>query len=253
MPKDPILQQILLITDGCSNEGTDPVYIAQAARDRGIATSVIGIVDEGSLGDQGRREAQNIAEAGGGMCRIVRATDLASTMQMVTRQTMQLTLHQVVNAELRELMGHDTDALPPETRAKVARMVETMGEEIPVQLALVIDVSASMTTKMPSVREAVRDLEFGLGARVGRYDLTIITYPGPRGQQAEIHEALAPGDSVADAIGLLRPAGNTPTGPALDLAVKAMLRSGERSGLLESRTPAGRDDEETGTMRHYVI
>ncbi|MCY0876208.1 MAG: VWA domain-containing protein [Firmicutes bacterium] len=252
MPKNPILQQILLITDGCSNEGTDPVYIAQAARDRGITTSVIGILDEGSLGDQGRREAQNIAEAGGGMCRIVRAADLSSTMQMVTRQSMQLTLHQVVNAELRELMGQDANGLPPETRAKVARMVETLGEEMPVQLALVIDVSASMSTKMPSVKEAIRDLEFGLGARVGRYELTVITYPGAR-EHAEIQKALAPGESVADAIGLIRPAGNTPTGPALDLAVKSILRAAERLDFTESRPQLDDSDEESGSMRHYVI
>lgn len=186
------------------------------------------------------------------MCRIVRAADLSSTMQMVTRQTMQLTLHQVVNAELRELMGHDADALPPETRAKVARMVETMGEEIPVQLVLVIDVSASMSAKMPSVREAVRDLEFGLGARVGKYELTVITYPGVR-QQAEVQEALAPGASVADAIGKIRPAGNTPTGPALDLAVKTILGAGQIAERLQGHARLASDDEGSGTMRHYVI
>lgn len=250
MPKLALLQQILLITDGCSNMGTDPVYVSQKARERGIVTSVIGIVDEGSLGEQGQREAENIASAGGGMCRIVRSADLSSTMQMVTRHTMQLTLHQVVNAELRELMGQDAAQLPPETRVKVARMVETMGEEMPVHLALVIDVSASMTPKMPSVCEAVRDLEFGLSARLGRYRLTVLSYPGAMGEAADLHQPLGVGASVADAIGHIRPSGNTPTGPALEIAVRTLQLASPEWTLLDEEKD---DSEDTGAMRHYVV
>lgn len=222
MWKEPILQQILLITDGCSNEGTDPVYVAQMARAHGIATSVIAIVDEGSLGDQGIREAQNIAEAGGGMCRIVRVADLSRTMQMVTRQTLQLTLHQVVNAELRQLMGQETEALPPETRSKVAHLVETMSEDVAILLGLVIDVSASMNAKMNSVREAVRDLEFGLTARSGTHQLTVFTYPGALGEAVDVHRTSGENGSVADIIGAIRPSGNTPTGPALEFAMNSL-------------------------------
>ena len=223
MPGEPMLRQLLLITDGCSNLGTDPVYIAQVGRGRGIATSVIGIVDDGALGERGRTEARNIAEAGGGMCRIVRATDLAQTVQMVTRQTMQLTLGQVVNAELRGIIGGDADALPPETRSKVAGVVDRMSEEVLLELGLVIDVSASMTSKMNAVREAIRDLEFGLTARTGESDMFVVTYPGEQGETAVLHRRIGSAGMIADVIGGLRPAGNTPTGPALELALHTML------------------------------
>lgn len=242
------LRQLLLITDGCSNAGKDPVYVAQVARDRGVVTSVIGIIDDGALGEKGRREAQNIAEAGGGMCRIVRVEDLAHTMQMVTRQTMQLTLHEVVNAELRQLVGGESEGLPPATKTKVARFVDTLTEEVAVEIALVVDISASMSGKMAAVREAVRDLEMGLAARTGLHRLIVVTYPGPNGEAAELHEDVP--KSIADAIGALRTAGNTPTGPALELAVTALATNGLGTA---KRPSAGEDDDMEGRMRHYVV
>jgi len=41
------LKQILLITDGYSNDGEDPIAIARLAQEFGIAVNVIGI-----MGDQ---------------------------------------------------------------------------------------------------------------------------------------------------------------------------------------------------------
>ncbi|MCY0869709.1 MAG: hypothetical protein OWT27_03865 [Firmicutes bacterium] len=218
-----ILRQILLITDGCSNVGTDPVYVAQSARARGLTTSVIGVLDDGALGERGRREAENIADAGGGMCRIVRARDLSQTVQMVTRQTMQLTLHQVVNAELRQIIGGEETDLPPETRARVAGAVMQMSEQMRVDMALVIDMSASMQSKKGAVCDAIRDLEFGLEARAGAYRLIVVTYPGAGGESADLHGETWADASIADIIAGLRPAGNTPTGPALETAVTALL------------------------------
>ncbi len=241
------LQQLLLITDGCSNAGTDPVYAAQAGRARGIATSVIGILDDGALGEQGRREAENIAEAGGGMCRIVRIADLSRTMQMVTQQTMQLTLQQVVNKELRHLVGQEANALPPDTRTKVARFVDTVTEEADVQIGLVVDMSASMTTKMTAVREAIRDLELGLAARTGSHQLFVITYPGLHGEDAVVHSLES--SRVADAIGAMRAAGNTPTGPALDAAIRALLAS--RDQRLAMRGD-GVDAGSEGLLKNHV-
>ncbi|PWI58458.1 VWA domain-containing protein [Sulfoacidibacillus thermotolerans] len=242
------LKQILLITDGCSNVGTDPVYVAQTAREQGVTVSVIGILDDGALGEQGQREAENIAQAGGGMCRIIRAADLSHTMQMVTQRTMQLTLQQVVNKELRQIMGQDQTALPPDLRTKVARMVETGTEEVELQIALVVDVSASMTSKMASVREAIRDLEFGLAARGGSHRLVVVTYPGVSGEDAQMLRM--EGESVADAVGAMRTAGNTPTGPALQLAVRALR---ELSGNTSTTSAVRKADDEEGRMRHYVV
>lgn len=248
MWNEVLLRQLLLITDGCSNAGKDPVVVAQVGRDRGYVTSVIGILDDGALGENGRREAQNIAAAGGGMCRIVHAADLSHTMQMVTRQTMQIALHEVINAELRQIVGGESDALPPDTRTKVAHFVDTLTEEAPLDLALVVDVSASMADKMAAVREAVRDLEVGLTARAGTHRLVVVTYPGRGGEPAFVHEGVP--DRLAETIGAIRAAGNTPTGSALEEAMRAL------SGRVEGdvvRTGGRGGEEVRGRTRHRVV
>lgn len=242
MSSETVLRQILLVTDGCSNVGSDPVRAAKTGLSRGISTSVIGIIDDGSLGEQGKREAYEIAEAGGGMCRIISVADLSMTMQMVTRQTMQLTLQQVVNEELRNLIGKKTDELAPDVRTKVATMVDTMAEESELHMALVIDVSASMASKMASVREAVRDMEFGLKARTGRCHLYVFTYPSAYGASTDEHVLQDTSGSIADIIMHIRPAGNTPTGPALLKAIDRILTSGNRG------------EQDAGVhMRDYVV
>ena len=65
------LKQILLLTDGCSNEGTDPVAVASLASEYGITVNVVGILDGRSLSDQGMEEIQNIARAGNGVHQLV--------------------------------------------------------------------------------------------------------------------------------------------------------------------------------------
>lgn len=115
MWKNVTMKQILLLTDGCSNRGSNPIEAAQFARRLGITVNVVGILDGGDLNSAGRQEVQAIAEAGGGISRIVQAKQLAMTMQMVTKHTVQMTIQQVVNKELRQLMGTDAAGLPPKT------------------------------------------------------------------------------------------------------------------------------------------
>ena len=57
------LRQILLITDGHSNEGEDPVAVAALAHEQSIIVNVIGIVDENHLHEQGMQEIENISNA----------------------------------------------------------------------------------------------------------------------------------------------------------------------------------------------
>lgn len=39
------LKQILLITDGCSNSGEDPIAMAALAKEQDITVNVIGVMD----------------------------------------------------------------------------------------------------------------------------------------------------------------------------------------------------------------
>src|SRR5690625_591120 len=95
------LRQILLITDGCSNSGDNPIHSAEIAHKNGITINVIGILDDDqSETDSSFREIEKIARSGGGMSQIVYKEDLSQTVQAVTRQAMTQTLQGFVNKEL---------------------------------------------------------------------------------------------------------------------------------------------------------
>ncbi|MGZ6525392.1 MAG: hypothetical protein ACXVDB_09860, partial [Tumebacillaceae bacterium] len=209
MWKNINMKQILLITDGCSNRGSDPVEAAKFARRLGITVNVIGIVDGGDLNSAGRKEATEIAEMGGGLSRIVEARQLAMTMQMMTKHTVQMTIQQVVNKELRQLVGTDAEGLPPEKRSDVAEMVDRMGDEAALQMVLLIDTSASMHDKLPTVREAIRDLKIGLDVRKGSHQVAICCFPGNMGEDVQVVTDFSPTPDLSRLSNGLRANGGT--------------------------------------------
>jgi Ca-activated chloride channel homolog len=217
--KQATVKQILVITDGCSNIGNDPIEAAMRARRAGIVVNVIGVVDKGDMGKTGREEAMSIADAGGGMCRIVHPADLAATAQMMTHHTMQATLQQVVNQQLQQLMGKQSDDLPPAERTRIMQVVDKLEEEVSLRLAVAIDTSASMKEKMLTVREAVRDLSFSLQARLGKSTVAVISFPGQGEDLVNSVSGFADKVDMQSLDRLFVARGGTPTGPAIDFAV----------------------------------
>lgn len=226
------IRQILLITDGCSNQGEDPVEVARMGKRLAIPVHVIGMLhSRGSL-SAGEREVEEIARASGGLCRKVEVRALAETLQMVTQQSMQMTLQQVVNRELRSLLGREIHELPPHQRGEVARLLQRAGEEAFLRLVLLLDISASMQGKLPQVREAIQDLALSLQARAGRFEMAILTYPGPHGQAVT---PVCGFQAEPDWQGLMQglsARGNTPTGPALREAFALFFPALSREGDL---------------------
>lgn len=223
MNKEATIRQILVITDGYSNIGPDPVDAARRAQKRGIVVNVIGVVDKGETGGQGYDEAHSIADAGGGMCRIVQPVDLSATAQMMTHQTMQLTLQQVVNQELLSVMGKTAEDLPPAERTRIAQVVAKLEEEVALQLVVAIDMSASMKDKVDIVREAVRDLALSLQVRTGALSVAVIAFPGSGDAPTRLVQPFASQVDVRALESALQPRGGTPTGPAIDHAVALIL------------------------------
>jgi Ca-activated chloride channel homolog len=224
--KQATVKQILVLTDGCSNIGNDPVEAAMRAKRAGIVVNVIGVVDKGDMGKTGREEAMSIADAGGGMCRIVHPADLAATAQMLTHHTMQATLQQVVNQQLQQLLGKQSEELPPTERTRIMQVVDKLEEEVNLQLVVAIDTSASMKEKMLTVREAVQDLSLSLQARLGKSTVAVISFPG---QGSDLVNSVLPFTNQVDmrSLGKLFVArGGTPTGPAIDYAVAIFGESG---------------------------
>jgi Ca-activated chloride channel homolog len=218
--KQAKIRQILVVTDGCSNIGDDPIEAAMIARRKGIVVNVIGVVDQGDMGKQGRDEAMSIADAGGGMCRIVHPADLAATAQMLTHQTMQLTLQQVVNKELLQVMGQQTEDLPPEKRAAVMQVVDKLEEELRLELIVAVDTSASMREKIPTVREAIRDLSLSLQARLGESQVAVLTFPGTGDTLTERVQDFDVKVDMRRLESLFIARGGTPTAPAIVEAIR---------------------------------
>ncbi|WP_276357753.1 hypothetical protein [Cohnella caldifontis] len=250
------MKQILLITDGCSNVGESPVTAAAQAWAEGIAVNVVGVVDEGSIGELGAREIDEIARAGGGMSRIVGSRQLSRTVQMMTRMTVAGTIRQAVNHELQQLFGLDSvGALPPDKRAEVVRVMDELEETSELRVVLLIDASASMKPKLSAVEEAIRDLALSLEARTGSSAVAVFHYPGEYGHLPCALDC----DWTRDAAGLpalfarIRTKGTTPTGPAILQAVDFIRQTcGKIKEEWDDILPSGRGD--AGEVRSdYVV
>jgi Ca-activated chloride channel family protein len=254
-----MMKQILLITDGCSNVGMDPVAAAANAASEGIVVNVIGIVDQGEFGERGEREVAEIAAAGGGMHRIVTSKELRRTMQMMTRQTVTMTIRRMVSEELKSITGEgDLHKLPPAKRSQVVQVIDDLSERAPLRVALLVDTSASMKPKLAAVEEAIRDLMLSLEAREGESELCVFVFPGKDGMTADA-ELLT--DWTAELAKLnhlfykLSMRGATPTGPAIMSAVRHYRlepSARELNMTPEAELPPGRG-ESAGMLRDGCI
>ena len=250
------MKQILLITDGCSNVGEDPVAAAAQSQAEGISVNVIGVVDDGAIGEHGAREIAEIAQAGGGMSRIVSTRQLSHTMQMMTRQTEAGTIQQAVNRELKQLFGLESvGALPPSKRAEVVRVMDEMEETSELRVALLIDTSASMKPKLHAVEEAIRDLALSLKARAGRSVVAVLHFPGVNSRIPCILDSTwtEDADRLPHLYARLRMQGATPTGPAILAAIDYYRETcGKiKSELAETPPPLARDTNEVRS--DYVV
>ena len=234
------LRQILLITDGCSNQGEDPVAIAALAKEQGITVNVIGVVDDGEMSKRGIAEVEGIAMAGGGISQVVYARQLPQTVQMVTRKAMTQTLYGVVHRELKQILGSEQELedLPPDKRGQVMEVVDELGETVDLYIVVLVDTSASMKNKLPMVQEALIDLSISLNSRMGGNLFCLYSFPGKRNEIERLIDWTPKFDSLTGIFHKLVSGGITPTGPALKEAMKQFANvSGKRRWI-------GRGDDE---------
>lgn len=239
--KPGTLKQILLITDGCSNNGEDPSMVATLVQDQGITVNVIGVLEDNqSENPIGLEEVEEIAQAGGGVSQIVYQQALSQTVQTVTKQAMTQTLQGVVNKELKQILGTNQtiEELPPEQRGEVMEVVEDLSETSNMEVLVLVDTSASMQNKLPTVKEALIDLSVSMNARVGRNQFAVYTFPGKRKAINKVIDWSQKLDKISSVFPKLTSGGVTPTGPAL----KEAMYQFSKTGLLRSL----RNDEESG-------
>jgi Ca-activated chloride channel homolog len=230
------LKQILLITDGCSNHGEDPVAMAALAREQGITVNVIGVLDQDTIDESGLREIEGIAMAGGGVSQVVYATQLSQTVQMVTRKAMTQTLQGVVNRELKQILGSDVtmEDLPPEKRGEVMEVVDELGETAELEVLILVDTSGSMKTKLPTVKEALFDLSLSLNARIGDNHFAVFVFPGKRRDVEKVLDWTPKLEALSTVFPKLTSGGLTPTGPALREALTYFKKKRSLRSLISS-------------------
>ncbi|RYG72682.1 VWA domain-containing protein [Lentibacillus lipolyticus] len=244
--KKGTLKQILLITDGCSNKGEDPSVTATFAHEQGIAVNVIGVLDDDQTEEpEGFQEVEDIANSGGGLSQIVYKQALSQTVQMVTKQTMTQTIQGFVNQELKQILGpeQNLEEIEPDKRGEIMEVVEDMGETCDLEVLILVDTSASMHDKLPTVKEAITDLSVSLNARIGRNRFSIYHFPGKRKDIQKVLDWSPKLDSISNVFPKLTSGGITPTGPAIREAVyqfgkKSLLRSlrdEDEPGMEEAR------------------
>lgn len=223
---------MLVITDGGSNTGEDPVAMAALAREQGIMVNVIGVIEENVIDEQSMKEIEGIAMSGGGVSQIVYAQELSQTVQMVTRQAMTQTLQGVVNKELQQILGSrvQMEDLPPEKRGEVMEVVDELSETVDLEVLVLVDMSASMKNKLPTVKEALLDLSLSLNARIGDNMFSIFLFPGKKKEVEKLLDWTPKLESMSTIFPKLTAGGITPTGPAIREALhyfkqKRSLRS----------------------------
>lgn len=251
-----MMNQILLITDGCSNVGESPVTAAARAWEEGICVNVIGVVDEGAIGERGALEIEEIARAGGGMSRIVGPHQLSQTVRMMTRQTVTATIEQAVNRELRQLFGlSSVAALPPAKRAEVVEVIHELEETAELRVALLIDASASMKPKLHAVEEAIHDLALSLQARTGESLVAVFHFPGDYGNAPCTLDRGWTKDaaSLAALFSRIRMKGTTPTGPALLQVVDYYRETYGKINREENYAPQEQSGGTGGMNSDYVV
>jgi Ca-activated chloride channel family protein len=226
------LKQILLITDGCSNQGEDPIAIAALAREQGITVNVIGVMEHDVIDEKAIKEIEEISMSGGGVSQIVYTQNLSQTVQMVTRKAMTQTLQGLVNQELKQILGRSQtmEDLPPEKRGEIMEVVDELGETVELEVLILVDTSASMKEKLQTVKEALLDLSLSLNARTGENHFSVFIFPGKNNDVEKLLDWTPRLESLTGIFSKLTTGGITPTGPALSEALsyfrkKRSLRS----------------------------
>lgn len=234
------LKQILLITDGCSNQGEDPVAMAALAKEQGITVNVIGVMEQDTIDERGLEEIEGIAMSGGGVSQVVYAQALSQTVQMVTRKAMTQTLQGVVNKELQQILGGSktVEDLPPDQRGEVMEVVDELGETVNLEVLVLVDTSASMKHKLPTVKEALLDLSLSLNARSGNNQFSVSVFPGKKKDVEKLLDWTPQLEALTRIFPKLTTGGITPTGPAIREAMASFKKKRSLRSLLS------RDDEQ---------
>lgn len=218
--KEAILKQIILITDGKSNRGTSPIDAALMAKEHGITISTIGIMDRNSETEREFEEIRGIANAGDGIYDLSYIENLGQTLHMLTQKTMNKTIGQVVNNQLKDLIGDDLSSIEPSKRLKLIDYIDNFSNQVNLKLCILLDCSGSMNDKLLNAVDSMYELLKSLEVREGDNDIAVIGFPGKMGSNTFMLNEFADDTSlIKEKIRDVKVRGITPTGPAIEYAI----------------------------------
>lgn len=239
------IKQIIVITDGKSNIGINPIEAAKNANLQGILVSTIALIDGDNSGsEKDIEEVEGIAKAGGGLCEYTQIQDLSKTIKQMTQKTAQKTIEQIVSKQLKTIVGVDINNLEPTSRFKIVEFIEKYGDSINIKCVIVLDTSGSMKNKLEKAKKSMYELLQDMKCRKGKSSISVVKYPGIKNELCSIvcHFTQEP-EILRDKIIGIKASGGTPTGPAIELACKVL-----QNFILENQE----DLVEEEIQRYYV-
>lgn len=234
MEKDVIIKQIILVTDGQSNVGENPVEAAARAYKNGIIVNTIGVVDRKNPNEAALNEIIDIAKAGGGNYEYSYIDELFQTMQSLTYKTVNQTLQEVISKQLKEMIGQDIYSMEPASRSKILNYIDDFSENVGVQCCILLDSSGSMGNKIHLARHSILDLIYSFKGRRGRVDVAVIAFPGDDFLTCKVvHNFNDTPDKLERSLYEVNPKGGTPTGPAIDYGI-GLIKQWDRLKVKEN-------------------
>lgn len=228
-------KQIILVTDGESNEGVDPVIVSKEAKNKQITINTIGITNSES--EESISEIKEIAEFSGGVYEYTNINSLDTAMSMVSMKSVYNTLEETVSKELKNIVGSELEEIHPSSRKKIIDLIDKLGDNSDIKCSVVIDCSSSMKRKIDIAKSSALNLLRVLNSRNGKTEISVIAYPF----EGESYKVLCDfTDNIIDlekGLQRIKIGGRTPTGSALKGAISSL--EGEESleefeGLLSS-------------------
>lgn len=226
----PTVQLIIVVTDGGSNFGGDPVQAALEANSLGYPVSALGIVDADDPADEVFDEIKKIGAAGGGVSEMATIHHLNDALLRVVRMTTAKQLNGIISGQLKSILATQEDSiLPDRTAAKLAEMAERLADEVYLRCVIAVDCSRSMEAKLRRVKDGVISLLAAWQNRTGKSDLALLCYPGHNGELTRLladfsRDPAYLGKKLKD----INSGGGTPTAPAIRAAAR-LLRDSRQS------------------------
>lgn len=226
MERDVTIDQIILVTDGQSNIGGDPVEAAERAYKKGIIVNTIGVTDRKSSGDNALNEIVYIAKYGGGNYEYSYIDDLFQTMQSLTYKTVNQTLQEVVGKQLKEMIGEDINSIEPESRSKILNYIDSFSDDVGIKCCILLDSSGSMASKIHMARHNILDLIHSFKGRKGKVEIGIIAFPGENMHTCNVlHDFNDNPDNLERSLYSIEPKGGTPTAIAIEEGIRLIEKS----------------------------